>query len=112
MKLSSKEARDDFATSQQTAMAKHVLKAFENYSMRWLKFPLLFALRADTKRRHLFWSAVLSVLGRAIPITTFTPGMPHQLMDGRQLDLPALDKCLLEYVEAARDEEQLTTACH
>eukprot|EP00117_Sycon_ciliatum_P008143 scpid80655/ scgid10973/ len=75
------ETATHFATHVQEPMLDAVLASFDKHSTRWLRFPLLFAMGADTAHRHLFWRAYLRVRAIPVQITTFTEGAPPTVSD-------------------------------
>ena len=49
-----KETAAHFTANVQAPMLDAIIATFAKHSTRWLRFPLLFAMGADTTRRNLF----------------------------------------------------------
>eukprot|EP00117_Sycon_ciliatum_P005381 scpid48283/ scgid9350/ len=95
------------------AMFTAVKDALVKHGCRWHHFPLLFASGADTETRHLFWRAVLRVLGNPISnIHTFTHGaMPSVAASQTPQYATSLYSNLVNAALKLKSVEHLVAAC-
>ena len=99
-----KETAAHFTANVQAPMLDAVIATFTKHSTRWLRFPLLFAMGADTTRRNLFWRAVLRISSAPVEICSFTHGTPPEMQDITYIDLIELSLSL-------KCPEKLAGAC-
>ena len=68
-------------------MLDAVIATFAKHSTKWLHFPILFAMGADTTRRNLFWQTVLCISSTPVETCSFSHGTPPEMQDTTYTDL-------------------------